>query len=878
MFLKPLLMFFFSTLTIGLSAQKDILSSKINMPSDIKFTSAKSVLEFITENYSVTFTYNASLLNDTKNVNLTSLEYSLKEIIDEVFSDYQVKIIIRPNNKLVLTGQLKEPEEFLLYGHIFDVDSGESISGAIVRNLTHGRSVLSNERGYYVIKTLKGPIDIEVSFLAYKKYRITTQIKGKMRLDILLQSDNFLDTIIIDNPIKSRFLSDGGVIIDVFKNKDFKSISGENDIVFNTRILPGVQSGNEGQSGLFVRGGTPDQNLILMDGVALYETSHVAGISSIFMEESIKEASFIRNGFPARYGGRLSSVLDVKLKEGDKTKHQTQMTAGLVGARLHFNGPIKSPNTTYNFTARTSWVNLYVNNLLRRYTRYDGINVAFHDLLGKVTHRFSPTHQVSLTMYNGADRLQLIKNSEIFSEDFRLEVFDRNSLKWGNSFASLNWNFMLNDKMNIKVQSGYLDFKSGTRSSYVFKTVFPDRTSKQELDLISESRIGDRNIRADFEYYINDRHVLRAGTNTLFQQFNPSIKQSTVILEGGQEDIIEPDSVINAVHHQFYIEDNFKINTALFLYAGLHAGVFNTSGQTYSSLQPRLKALWTPHKQHMFSLAFGRMEQYLHLLTNPGLGMPSDIWVPSTSKVRPQSSLQWSAAYTFYPTDGAYLHFGAYTKRLSNVLEFTYPLELFHFLFTADGVNTNYNTTKDWERNVLTGNSTSRGLEFLAHKVQGNLRGWVSLTWSQTLRFFPDLNKGQAFPATHDKTWDMHTGLTYSWSPKFSTGMNFIYNTGNTFSLATEEFLTPFGVTALRTEGRNNYRLPAYHQMSVNASYHKKTQAMETTFNLNIYNVYNRLNAYFIYIYQNPEPPRNKYLRKVSILPFTPSFSVQVKF
>ncbi len=858
--------------------QNDILNTKINISSDKEFEDIKSLLKFIAEENKLTFSYNANYLDDNVKPQPNNYVGTLREVLNQVFIDYDLALIVKPPNRVVITGKLKAKDKQLIYGQVYDLDTGENIAGAIVINTTTGKSVLTNDKGYFVLNSIKGEVSVEVSYLAYKTAKFLVNLSDKAYLKVPLESNSFLDTITIDNPIKSRYLSDGGFTVDVFKNKDYKSISGDNDVVFNTRILPGVQSGNEGQSGLFVRGGTPDQNLILLDGITLYETSHVAGISSIFMEESIKEASFIRNGFPARYGGRLSSVLDIKLKDGDKNKHNTQLTAGLTGARVHFNGPFKNPKTTYNLTARTSWLNLYVDKLLKNYTRYDGINVAFHDVLGKVTHRFTPTHQLSLTFYNGGDRLQLVKNTEIKTEEFLLNVFDRNGLKWGTTCASVNWSFMLNDKINIKIQSGLLNFNSGTRSSYVFKNTFLDRQTTQELDLLSQSRINDRNIRGDLEYYINDRHVLRAGGNLLLQNFNPSIRQSTVILEGAAENIIEPDSVVIAKHYQFYVEDNFKLNTSLFLYGGIHLSAFNTEGSTYSSVQPRLKVLWTPHKKHMIALAYSEMEQYIHLLTNPGLGMPSDIWIPSTSNVRPQNSTQWSASYTYYPFDGLYFHVGAYNKQLANVLEFTYPLELFHFLFTEDGVNTHYNTAKDWERNVLTGNSTSRGLEFLMHKIQGDLRGWFSMTWSRTLRFFPDLNENIGFPATHDKTWDLHTGVTYNWNPKFSTGMSFVYNTGNTFSLATEEFATPFGVTALRTEGRNNYRLPPFHQMSLNASYSKKSKKMETIFNLNIYNIYNRLNAYFIYIYKNPEPPGNKYLRKVSILPITPSFSVQVKF
>lgn len=272
------------------------------------------------------------------------------------------------------------------------------------------------------------------------------------------------------------------------------------------------------------------------------------------------------------------------------------------------------------------------------------------------------------------------------------------------------------------------------------------------------------------------------------------------------------------------------------------------------------------------------MTQFLHLLSNTGLGLPSDLWVPSTKLIAPQHSTQWSANYTFNIAESTYINLGGFSKKFSNSLEYTTPIEMFYFLINNQNIVPVYNTARDWERNVIKGRTTSKGFEFLLHKPTGKLKGWISLTWSKTLKYFSEVNNGQAFPANHDKTWNMNVGLTYHFTPKFTTGANFVYNTGNTFSLATEEYNSTEGIKLLRSNGRNNYRLPAFHQLSINAAYLVKKEKYDIRYSLNVYNIYNRLNAYYIYIYENNSPPFEKILKKVSILPLTPTFNISINF
>lgn len=859
-------------------AQTDILNTEINIEDGTIFQTKKDVLTYLSDKYHIIFSYNANLLEDNGIVVLKNERLSLKELLNEMFSDDQLLIITVIPNKIILQSKGPKLKVISVSGKVYDRDSGESIYGAVIYENHSNVSVLSNEKGYFTITLPKGKANIEVRYLGYKSSTITIDLDKPVKFDIPMVSDNLLDTIIIDDPMMRIQLIDGGNIIDVFKSRELRSIIGEKDMINNVRVIPGVQSGGEGQSGLYVRGGTPDQNLILLDGVALYETSHIGGISSIFMEESIKEASFVRNGFPARYGGRLSGVLDIQLKEGNRYTHKTEISAGLAGSKIHLEGPVFSDKTTYSITARTSWLNFYVNSLLRKFTKYDNINLSYSDILGKFTHRFSPSNSISLTIYQGSDRLQLTKENTFEDADYQLNVFDRNGLDWGNSMATLKWNVLLSDKLSFKVQSGALRYKNGSRSSYKFETIAADSIKTDELDVITKSNITDFNIKSDLEYYLDDHHVLRAGANTIIQQFNPTIKQSTFIIAGNADNIIDKDSLINARQYQFYVEDNYKINTTLFLYTGFHYARFIQGKTQYGSLQPRLKLLWTPIPKHIFSGAFSRMTQYVHLLSNSGLGLPSDLWVPSTSLIKPQHSDQFSLSYTWNTGKGAYIYLGGYQRKFTNSLEYTSPVELFYFLINDQNIVPVYNTSRDWERNLLVGSATSKGLEFLVHKTEGNTKGWSSVTWSKTERKFALLNKGLPFPANHDKTWNINMGLSQKLSTAFSAGINFVYTTGNTFSLATEEYDSALGITLLRADGRNNYRLPPFHHVSLNADYLIKGKKFDTMLNLNLYNIYNRLNAYFIYIYENPAPPYNRYLKKVSILPFTPSLTVSIKF
>ncbi|MCZ2100153.1 MAG: TonB-dependent receptor [Chitinophagales bacterium] len=860
-----------------LSGQQDTLQSHISISEPLKFNTRAACLNYLSAEFGFLFSYNANAVNVGARPHTSLQSGTLLTVVEQIFYPDKVELTFIYPNKIVIQ---RVGESFRLSGIIKDVDTGEAIYGAIVMDAKTKTTAITNEKGYFIMQLQPGQHQISMNYLGYNKVDILVTLDKNLFLQLSMISSYHLDTIHIHNPTSRLQLIDGGNLVDVFKMQGYHAISGDQDVVNNARILPGVISAGEGLSGLYVRGGTPDQNLTMIDGVAMYESGHLFGITSIFMDESIKEASFIKNGFPARYGGRLSSVLDITLKEGDKEKNNTAVSAGFAGLKIHTDGPILKNKLTYSITTRASWLNFYINNLLRKYTKYEDIDLMYHDVLGKLTYHFSPSNSLSLALYNGSDKFSLTKSSTLRNEaeDFTLRVFDKNGINWANTVGSLKWNYLAGDKLSMKTQIGLINYTNNSRSSYIFNNILPDTSRVDQLDILSHTSILDYNARVDVDYYLNDNHVLRSGINVLKQRFNPTVKQSTIVLDQDAEKIVDKDSSLYTYQFQFYLEDNFKWNNRFFLYGGLHTGIFRINDKQYVALQPRLKAIWTPSDKLMVALAYSKMGQFTHLLSNSGLGLPSNLWVPSTEKIKPQYSDQWSAGITYDFIKGFYIQIGAYTRKMHNVLEYTTPVDMFYFLINDQNISTVFNTARDWERNVYAGIGRSKGIELLLHKNIGKITGWASVTRSETSRLFKEINDGKPFPATHDKPWDINTGLNVKLSNAWSLGADFVYNTGNAFSLATEEYDSYLGIKLLNSDGKNNYRLPDFHQMSLSALYRHKGKKIDTDFSLKLYNIYNRLNAYYIYIYKSNLAPDEPIFRKVSILPFTPSFSVSIIF
>lgn len=843
------------------------------------------VFDDLEKRYHIIISYNASQINPLDKINnlkeCNGLDIS--NCIIKILSRYQIKLISqKPNKYIVLVqGEKVIPTRYRISGKVTDKTTGEAINGVIIFDEDSQNSVISNEDGYFTISLPMGEVTLQLKYLGYRTLKFKVNVTHNHLVFPAMEVDNQLPLVTISDSGWHHGLNlyNSGEITKLYQYNEFRSLSGEIDPLQNVKALPGVQSGGEGQTGFFVRGGNPSENLVLMDGMKVYEPNHVGGLASIFINETVKEATLIKNGFPARYSGHLSSVLDVSLKDGDKFKHRKQVSIGLASAKVHFEGPIWSGKTTYNVAFRSSILRPYINGVLRKFTNYNDINLQYSDVIGKISHFFSPTSVVSIAFYKGSDRLSLLKDETINAIDYTVNAYNQNSIRWSNTMFSIKYNQLLSDKWALKLQAGYLRYKTFSRSTYEFSKSSVDSLSESALDVISESNIKEIGAKSDVEYYYNSNNVFRFGIQFSQPKLNPTIKQSQVVLQGQQANIIDPDSVLTSTDLNFYFEDNIKIGTKLFIYAGLNLSIFKNQGSAiYSNLQPRLNFIYNPHPNHTFSASFSRMAQNIHHLTNHGIGLPSGLWVPSTQNVLPEIADQWSVGYSAYVFKTFNVNIGAYTKKYDNAIEFTAPTDLFYLLLKSAPSSGVFNQYHDWQKNVIFGKSDSKGIECIINKKKGKTQGWISAAYSKTSRIFPDIDNGKAFPSTYDRTIDANVTVVQYISKQWSLQSQFVYGTGNTFSLATEEFNSILDIQLLKSNGRNNYRLPPFHQLTLSAHFKKTFDLFEFMLSVSVYNVYNRLNPYYIYIYRDAQNPDDYFLKKVSVLPITPIVNFSIQF
>lgn len=862
-----------------LSGQQSFLQEKIRFSyQNFNGVTIAEHIAWLEKEKNITVSYSSVTVNYNKTIRLKEAVYSIEDFLFRLLDDTDVYLSFIPPSKILVI-PIKTPVKdifFNLSGFVKDKITGEVLIGAVIESKSAGKLTFSNVAGYYNLLLPAGVHDLEVNYLGYKILNLSINIEKHSFQSLFLEFQNELPALVISRERVNYW--NLGDHIDAFKTRECKSLLGESDPMNNVRVMPGVQSGGEGQGGLFVRGGGADQNLILLEGVPLYEASHTVGIASLFIEESVKEASLIKNGFPARYGGRLSSVMEVNLKEGNTTKHERLISVGIPGAKFHANGPIWKDKTSYNVSARTSWLNYYIQRFLLRFTNYDDIRLDYHDVVAKLVHRFSDNNKISLAFYTGGDRMSLAKTFNLDTVNYSFNSFDRNRLQWSNQLASLQWYFTPGSKWSFHTSLGFVKYKHRSRSSYIFNTVLQGFQKNDELDILSYSDIFSLHGKITADYFLNEKHTIKIGAEALGHVFNPVVKQSTILLAGEQENILDRDSVIRANETNFFVEDHFRMTRHLSFFGGLHGNMFSTTDATYASLQPRLNMVWKPRQNFTSSVAVSRMRQNIHLLVNLGLGLPSDLWVPSTNKVKPQDAWQVSWTNSLTIDDSHFLQLGTFFKKFNGLIEFQSPIDLFYFFINDTEVVPVYNTSRDWERNIFTGKGEAKGLEFLFQRREKIVNGWFSLTWSSSTRSFPDIDEGKVFPFKYDRPLDINTGLSWQINNNLSIAASFVYGTGNAFSLSTEEFTTILGTRIINSGTRNNRRLPDFHQMSLNINYARPfSKSGKLNLHFNVYNIYNRLNAYFIYIYKNPLT--KEYLaRKVSVLPFTPSLFFSVTF
>ncbi len=790
-------------------------------------------------------------------------------------------------------------QNYTLSGYIQDEETGEKLIGANIYNASNLRGTTSNSYGFFSLTLPKGNYDFVCSYVGHQAKEVKIDLTKDLQLDISLKSSVELGEIEIkgqrlEQAVESSQMST--INLSVKKIKKLPSLLGEVDVIKAIQLLPGVQSGTEGASGLYVRGGGPDQNLILLDGTPVYNASHLFGFFSVFNVDAINNVKLIKGGFPARYGGRLSSVLDISLKEGNLKKFQGSGSIGLISSKLTLEGPIIKDRTSFIVSARRTYLDLMVQPLLRAIggaDEYTTQGYFFYDLNAKINHKISYKDHLYFSVYTGEDSFYRKQTPYTYLYDGDLFTDESYSgLGWGNITSALRWNHQYNSKLFSNTSLTYSNYNFEVKNSSESYVENSQGTTNEINSLNFLSGIEDIAAKIDFDYIPKSNHFVRFGANYINHTFKPGVSVYKVKnLDAGDIDTTMGERNIHADEFSLYVEDDYEISKRLKANIGLHFSGFLVDKKFYNSLQPRFSARYMINESWSMKASYAKMQQYIHLLTNNNIGLPTDLWVPATDKIRPQKSHQFAFGLAKTFTDMYSLSIEGYYKTMDNLIEY------------KDGASFMGAGTA-WEDKVDMGKGWSYGGEVFFEKRLGEVTGWIGYTLSWTNRQFANINEGKIFPYKYDRRHDISVVLSMPVNDKWDLSASWVYGTGTAHTLATERYLGDvnglmnyggIGIGGMhpsayvrysdrdnfvgevqRIDGRNSIRAANYHRLDV--SFQKTTEVRwgETTWTIGAYNLYNRKNPFYYYI--GSDTRGNRALRRVSLFPLIPSVTFSFKF
>ena len=829
----------------------------------------------IERNTDVSLSYSTSQFDAYSRVELASKTFTIEEALRTLFSEYKVILTERPNKKIIVSvnDYIINTKYFTTNGYILDSDSGEKLYGAAIYHMGKDRGTYSNTEGFYSISNIQKGDVLRVSYIGYRDEFISVDTSS---LQVHLSADLEVSTIIITQAPNSINPSTGGDVIDLNSASAKVNILGEKDLIHMARQKAGVYSGSEGLGGLIVRGGSPDQNLMLLEGIPMYATNHMADISSIFMEEATRDAQLIKGGFPSRYSGRLSSVLEVNLKDGNQERVKGSVSAGLPGFKAFLQGPI-SDKSTLLIGGRLSWVNFYTDPLIDKFTVFDDVDLNFHDFVAKYTYRFSNTSSFSISGYKGGDKVELEKNQTLPNDNGgSFNSQEQTSFGWGNELLSARFSMVISPKLFLNVNAGVLNYDYRSKAAYNFVNVEGGQVIKEDnRNVITDSGIVNLIGGIGFDYFLNSSHKIKLGVGYNHHRFSPKIEQNFV--DDIDDPSIDPDSITVCNEVSLFIEDTYTPNKRMQIYGGLNYTHFGVRGVGFNYFQPRIKVSIQPQRDISLSFTGSRMVQFVHLLVNNGLGLPSDLWVPSTDEIMPEISDQFGLTLR---TELGYDHvftLGGYIKRQQNVILYRNPQDLYSNILNDASSELNFISDRDWERKIEIGNRNISGLEVSLQKANGPWQYNMSYTKSNAENRFENLNQGKAFADRYDRPHDVNLSLSYKINSKWDLGAQWVYGSGFTFTLKLIEIKIPDGPTVLTTDELNNYRMPAYHHLDLIANYDNTSDGLGWKVSFGVYNIYNRYNPYFIYGFEDSIGNR-RIFKKLSLFPIYPHFNTTYSF
>jgi hypothetical protein len=834
----------------------------------VKDVPIMTVIESIKKQTTYRFSYSTGLETELKErkVTIDVTHETISPILIQLFSSTDIVYTVAEKN-ILLSKKKESPEAvkngppqstYTISGYIKDGKTGETLIGATVTiKELPGKGGSSNAYGFYSITLPGGNYTLTAQYMGYQQNPVQIELNRPLKNDFVL---NELSVQLNEVEISSQRMDDNvtktQMGVQKLELKEIKSIPvifGEQDVLKTIQLLPGIKSGGEGSSGFNVRGGAADQNLILLDEAGVYNASHLMGFFSVFNSDALKDISVYKGNEPAEYGGRLSSVLDIQMKDGNDKKLAVNGGIGLISSRLSIEGPIVKDKGSFIISARRTYADLFLK--LSKDTNINSARLYFYDMNVKGSYRLNDKNRVFLSGYFGKDVLGL---GDIFG------------INWGNATGTIRWNHLFSDKLfsNTSLIFSNYDYKINVNTGTKFNII---------------SRIQDYNIKQDFQYYAEKNSTIKFGFNSIYHKIIPGAITSNYT---SIKSLINKHAWENSfyISHQYHFSDNVSIEygSRLSIFSLLGPGDFytyNTEGKvldttkygsghfvkTYYNLEPRLTLNYVVNQQNSVKASYSRNVQNLHLLSNSTSGNPTDLWIPSSNNVKPEISDQLSLGYYKNLNDNRY-EFSAeiYYKNMQNQIDY------------KDGAELNFNDNV--ESQILIGKGRAYGLELFLKKKYGRLNGWVSYTLSRTERKFDEINGGKYFPAKQDRKHDISIVGMYELNKRWSFSATWVYYTGNAVTFPSGKYQID-GETKFYYTERNGYRMPAYQRLDLGATLiNKKTDKFESSWTFSVYNAYGYENAYTITFRDSKSDPSKTEAVQTTLFKFVPSVTYNFKF
>ena len=775
-----------------------------------------------------------------------------------------------------------------LSGTITDAESGEAIINAKIYIPAIRQGAVTNTYGFYSLTVESGKHTIEFRSggmeTVVKEFDLTADVIFNIEMSSEIKS---IDEVTIsakkgENVNSARI---GQIDLDVEKIKTLPAFMGEVDIIKAIQLLPGVSSVSEGGQGFYVRGGGPDQNLVLLDEGVVYNAAHLFGFFSVFNVDAIKSVTLIKGGMPANYGGRMSSVLEVHMNEGNNKKFKIKGGLGVISSRLTIEGPLKKDKGSFIVSARRTYIDVIMKAAIPETSPFSGSSYYFYDLNLKLNYKLTEKDRIYLSGYYGKDVFTYGNKTDAFSVD----------MPWGNGIAALRWNHLFSNKLFMNVTSTFSDYQ------------FKFGSEQDEFRFALKSQITDIGAKVDFTYFPSTRHKLKWGAEYIYHTFNP-----TSVSAASQDIVFDTGEAQKLYSHEsaVYVLDEFDLNEKIKLNAGLRYSMYQHVGpfkryikgdisnpdsvvnyskgdliKFYSGLEPRVSGRWLLSETSSIKAGYSYNYQYVHLTSLSAVSLPTDIWYPSTDKAKPQKGWQGSLGYFHNFKDDKYeTSVEVYYKGMKNLIEYKEG--------ALPGDNVNDNTD-----NILVfGTGQAYGIEFFVKKAYGKLTGWIGYTLAKTERKFPDLNTGNVFPAKYDRRHDLSIVAGYKLNERWTFGAAFIYATGNTLTLPTSWYVQEQSLL-FNYGARNSTRMAPYHRLDLSATLYDKSYKVKqdeltgepikvkkrfrSNWSFSVYNVYNRANPFFMYVDSNGDFLNGDFkisVKQVSLFPIIPSVTWNFEF